>query len=64
MTKSDPKSELVDPDQQLNRFNDYFAGLQKRQEDAAAPLPKTSNLDGLDLELSQSTKHFDQLLAQ
>ena len=26
-------------------------------------MPKTSNLDGLDLELSQSTKQFEQVLA-
>ena len=67
--KADPKSELIDAqflgsaaaDIQIDRFNDYFAGLQKKDEDR--PMPKTSNLDGLDLELSQSTKQFDQVLA-
>ena len=66
------KQSKVDVTEIDDRFNKYFDNLNQAQQpqpfqddpmlaDEEA-MPKTSALDGLDLELSQSTQHFEKML--
>ena len=58
-----PKEEEIDLDALDRRFENYFAGIEQRKVPEQAEeevMQKTSNLDGLDLELSQSTSAFQK----
>lgn len=62
-----PKEEEIDLDALDKRFENYFAGIGQREVPAPAEeevMQKTSNLDGLDLELSQSTSAFQKFTNQ
>ena len=51
----------VDPDEVDQRFNKYFDGLKQRGQDKPMP-QKSGNLDGLDLELSQTSRGFELMM--